>query len=120
MNDSDGTHREGRGGKERGVQRMRQTCNIYRNVVSSKVQQFLCVLTLNEAPLVGMRSYLGEGALLGQRALVGLSEQLLEGVSHRVVAPLLRRQLLQPRKAAHRARSAVTRRSSRQFCIKKN
>lgn len=89
MNDSDCTHGERRGGKERGVERMCQTCNIYRNVVSSKFQQFLCVLMLNEAPLVRMRSYLGEGALLGQRALVGLSEQLLESVSHRVVAPLL-------------------------------
>lgn len=102
------------------MQRMRQTCNIYRNVVSSKVQQFLCVLTLKKPPLVRMGSYLGEGALLGQRALVGLSEQLLEGVPHRVVAPLLRRQLLQPCKAAHRAKLAVTHRSSRQFCIKKN
>lgn len=102
------------------MQRMRQTCNIYRNVVSSKVQQFLCVSTLKKAPQARMRSYLGEGALLGQRALVGLSEQLFEGIPHCVVAPLLRRQLLQPRKAAHRVRSAVTHQSSRQFCIKKN
>lgn len=79
-----------------------------------------CVLTLKKAYLVGMRSYLGEGALLGQRALVGLSEQLLQGIPHRVVAPLLRRQLLQPRKATHRARSAITHRSSRRFCVKKN
>lgn len=43
--------------------------------------------------------YLGERALLGQRALVGLSEQLFEGVPHRVVAPLLRRQLLESREA---------------------
>lgn len=55
--------------------------------------------TVAAVALVG--TYLGEGTLLGQCALVGLSEQLFEGVPHCGVGPLLSWKLLEPRKAAH-------------------
>lgn len=39
--------------------------------------------------VVQLKTYLRERTLLGQRALVGLSEQFFEGVPHCGVGPLL-------------------------------
>lgn len=69
-----------------------------------------CTKTLCSGAAVLLRTYLGERTLLGQRALVGLPEQLFEGVPHGGVGPLLRRQLLKPGKAAHVTSFVIIRR----------
>lgn len=57
------------------------------------------LLSLNAAWTALWSCYLGERTLLCQSALVGLSKQLFEGVSHGCVGPLVWWQLLQPGKA---------------------